>query len=165
MSEQTDTTDLSRRLMHLAAQLVLEGHIDRGGDAETLLYEAAKTLSSDTPFVELAHAAAQERDRQTSAEGWDAEHDSMHKRGELVRAAACYLRASLHPDAAQEMPVPPSWPWDLEWWKPTTAHRNLEKALALTLAEEARLIQMTTILDPSDSVVKAAATAAESEAA
>jgi hypothetical protein len=73
---------------------------------------------------------AQERQRQVSAEGWDAGHDDEHDEGEMAQAAACYCLQSDR-----------NWPWNLEWWKPCPQNRikELTKAGALVAAEIDRL--------------------------
>lgn len=73
-----------------------------------------------------------ERQRQTDAEGWTAEHDDEHAFGELADAAACYA-------AYGASALPTLWPFDREWWKPTNRRRNLVKAGALIIAEIERL--------------------------
>lgn len=83
--------------------------------------------------IELIQA---ERKRQIEKEGYLPEEDARHTRGELQRAAKCYLFAAF--DRHKEQP-PAEWPWDVEWWKPTTPRRMLEKAGALFLAEVDRL--------------------------
>ncbi|MCV3817780.1 hypothetical protein [Pseudomonas aeruginosa] len=77
-----------------------------------------------------------ERRRQVDAEGWTPEHDDEHNGGELADAAACYAlsAAGWSTYAARER-----WPWPLEWWKPSTARRDMVKACALGLAEIERL--------------------------
>ena len=77
-----------------------------------------------------------ERRRQVEAEGWTPEHDDEHNGGELADAAGCYAlsAAGWSTYAARER-----WPWPLEWWKPSTARRDLVKACSLALAEIERL--------------------------
>lgn len=41
-----------------------------------------------------AQLIAEERERQVSKEGWDADHDDGHTEGELASAAACYAAPS-----------------------------------------------------------------------
>jgi hypothetical protein len=77
---------------------------------------------------------ADERKRQIEAEGWDKEHDSQHRAGELADAAACYSRPEL---------VKMIWPWDLKWWKPSEDRiKDLTKAGALIAAEIDRLLEL-----------------------
>lgn len=97
---------------------------------------------------------ASERQRQISAEGWDAAHDDAHDEFEMSRAAAFYC---LH-TAADILPEPdvdaPSdrcglfltadnaWPenWSRHLWKkPKDARRNLVRAAALIIADIERL--------------------------
>ncbi len=82
-----------------------------------------------------------ERRRQIEAEGWTPEHDDEHSHGQMARAAACYALAgsSAPNDGTAALLVSLAWPWDEQWWKPTSARRDLIKACALTLAEIERL--------------------------
>ncbi len=84
-----------------------------------------------------------ERTRQVEEEGWTPAHDDEHELGEMAAAAGCYAIAAA---GNPSHPMPPNygdpgyeWPWDLKWWKPTTARRNLVKAAALIVAEIERL--------------------------
>lgn len=69
-----------------------------------------------------------ERHRQQASEGWTEAHDDEHKQCEMGRAAQCYIGG-----------YSAIWPWNLDWWKPTTYRRNLVKAGALILAEIDRI--------------------------
>ncbi|MGC3609462.1 hypothetical protein ACPTJN_25865 [Pseudomonas aeruginosa] len=82
-----------------------------------------------------------ERRRQVEAEGWTPEHDDEHSHGQMARAAACYALAgsSAPNDGTAALLVSLAWPWDQQWWKPTSARRDLVKAGALVLAEIERL--------------------------
>lgn len=82
-----------------------------------------------------------ERRRQVEAEGWTPEHDDEHADGQMARAAACYALAgsSAPNDGTAALLVSLAWPWDEQWWKPSTARRDLVKACALALAEIERL--------------------------
>ncbi|EPL7658896.1 TPA: hypothetical protein ACID0O_000844 [Pseudomonas aeruginosa] len=82
-----------------------------------------------------------ERRRQVEAEGWTPEHDDGHSHGQMARAAACYALAcsSAPNDGTAALLVSLAWPWDEQWWKPSTARRDLIKAGALVLAEIERL--------------------------
>lgn len=91
-------------------------------------------------MTELSQAAIDvlaERKRQVEFEGWTAEHDDEHTKGEMARAAACYAipRTTWH--AADILKW--LWPWSGSWWKPADPRRNLVKAGALILAEIERL--------------------------
>ncbi len=87
-----------------------------------------------------AELIAAERQRQIEVEGYDAAHDdSSH--GEyapggpaLIRAAHSYLLRGTRLTAGFTG-APPYWPWDAEYWKPSTPIRNLVKAGALIAAE------------------------------
>lgn len=83
-----------------------------------------------------------ERQRQISAEGWTPEHDDAHKAGELAMAGAAY---AMH---YYIKGLPPTWPWDWSWWKPTNERRNLVKAAALILAEIDRLDRALATKEP-----------------
>ncbi len=82
-----------------------------------------------------------ERRRQVEAEGWTPEHDDAHSYGQMARAAACYALAgsSAPNDGTAALLVSLAWPWDEQWWKPTSTRRDLVKACALALAEIERL--------------------------
>ncbi|HFQ6050307.1 TPA: hypothetical protein ACJZSU_005165, partial [Pseudomonas aeruginosa] len=81
------------------------------------------------------------RRRQIEAEGWTPEHDDAHSHGQMARAAACYALAgsSAPNDGTAALLVSLAWPWDEQWWKPSTARRDMVKACALALAEIERL--------------------------
>ncbi|HHW1707582.1 TPA: hypothetical protein ACUUCU_002372 [Pseudomonas aeruginosa] len=82
-----------------------------------------------------------ERRRQITAEGWTPEHDDEHADGQMARAAACYALAgsSAPKDGTAALLVSLAWPWDEQWWKPSTARRDMVKACALGLTEIERL--------------------------
>ncbi|HGO9838641.1 hypothetical protein [Pseudomonas aeruginosa] len=108
---------------------------DCGATARSM--EAWQTRAAPTGQTPQAWLDVQaERKRQITAEGWTPEHDDEHDGGELADAAACYAlsAAGWSTYAARER-----WPWPLEWWKPSTARRDLVKACALGLAEIERL--------------------------
>jgi hypothetical protein len=89
-----------------------------------------------------------ERRRQIKAEGWTAEHDDMHRSGDLAQAAATYaLHATGHYGTRAL-----TWPWKSEWWKPTTPRSDLVKAGALILAEIERLDRAAARYPGSDNV-------------
>lgn len=103
-----------------------------------------------------------ERERQTSVEGWTPEHDDAHKDGSLAIAAACYalpnpkkgkrvrkdcedvaLRGEgpVYALVRRTYSVPVLWPrsWHPSWWKPKDRRRDLVRAAALIVAEIERL--------------------------
>lgn len=93
---------------------------------------------------------AAERRRQIEVEGWTAEHDDEHVNGELTAAAACYASPDLNLDA-DNIPfgaTPPSWPWDVEWWKPKGRRHDLIRAGALIVAEIERLDRLALREEP-----------------
>ncbi len=59
----------------------------------------------------------------------------------MARTAACYALAgsSAPNDGTVALLVSLAWPWDEQWWKPSTARRDLIKAGALILAEIERI--------------------------
>ncbi|HHP5611934.1 TPA: hypothetical protein ACSC51_003481 [Pseudomonas aeruginosa] len=103
------------------------------------LLVARAALAGQVPQAWLDVQA--ERRRQVDAEGWTPEHDDAHSHGEMARAAACYALAgsSAPNDGTAALLVSLAWPWDEQWWKPTSARRDLVKACALGLAEIERL--------------------------
>lgn len=76
---------------------------------------------------------AAERQRQIDVEGWTAEHDDAHSKGELSDAAAAYILGS---DWLKMIRL---WPWSWEWFKPKSRRHDLVKAGALIVAEIERL--------------------------
>ncbi|MFU6321699.1 hypothetical protein ACM8AQ_09495 [Pseudomonas aeruginosa] len=109
-------------------------------DAENELAE----LLAAAPGKEVPqawHDVQAERRRQIEAEGWTPEHDDAHSHGQMARAAACYALAgsSAPSDGTAALLVSLAWPWDEQWWKPSTARRDMVKACALGLAEIERL--------------------------
>lgn len=108
--------------------------------------DAERRIRADEREKCLATNAAidvlNERQRQKDVEGWSEAHDDSHSDGAMSRAAACYaLEATkdnhMTADACGRKPV--TWPWDSDWWKPSSARRNLIKAGALILAEVERM--------------------------
>ena len=89
-----------------------------------------------------ANDVLHERRRQVEAEGWTPERDDAHGRGEIARAACSYAYEAGRTGQQRSDSLgsaPPMWPWDLDWWKPSNARRDLVKAGALILAEIERL--------------------------
>ena len=85
-----------------------------------------------------AERIAAERQRQIDVEGWTPEHDEVWIKGQLARAAECYIHlAALQIEGIGTSLAPPrGWPWDSEWWKPSNdPQRNLEKGGALAAAQ------------------------------
>lgn len=94
-----------------------------------------------------------ERGHQKFDHGYTTDHDQHHHVRELVDAANCYLYEVVYPSnvpASQKIgtglasveqrsgsstPMPSTWPWEPEAWKPSDDRvHNLEKAGALYLA-------------------------------
>jgi hypothetical protein len=84
---------------------------------------------------------ATERKRQIKEEGFTAERDDQWSKGELTKAAVCYLYPG---DELMPRWKKTFWPWDARWWKPSPEKRirNLEKAGALIAAEIDRLLRL-----------------------
>lgn len=132
--------------------------------AARLLREAAPHYSGPAqprPVTVLDEIAA-ERRRQIEVEGYTAEHDDNHDKGELAGAAAAYALitrwderfrrgmavrkytnnvmsdwAGSVPD--NQNPIARAWPYDWGNIKPQTPRRDLIKATALLVAEIERL--------------------------
>ena len=98
---------------------------------------ALATDDQTTPSAGAAAIAA-ERLRQVTQEGWTADHDDQHDRGELADAAVTYL---LFGDNAPgpDLPFERFWPWGHSWWKPKDRRHDLVRAGALIAAEIDRL--------------------------
>jgi hypothetical protein len=81
---------------------------------------------------------AAERKRQIEEEGFTAEHDFQWSKGELVKAAICYLYPGNESVSRWQKIF---WPWKAKWWKPSPNNRirDLEKSGALIAAEIDRL--------------------------
>lgn len=84
-----------------------------------------------------------ERRRQVEAEGWTPQHDDEHADGQMAQAAGCYALHAGGIDTDWPGGIRNGsalfWPWDKDWWKPSTARRDMVKACALGLAEIERL--------------------------
>lgn len=79
-----------------------------------------------------------ERSRQKTEEGWSEGHDDEHDLGQLAFAAACYALSGAGVTGGHPAQIE-FWPWEDDWWRPSTARRDLVKAAALLLAEIERL--------------------------
>lgn len=88
-----------------------------------------------------------ERQRQQLIEGYTTDQDDNHTYGELAGAAACYARHvngrswvfDSDPDDYQAEPMPGSWPWGEQYWKPKSPREDLVRAAALIIADIERL--------------------------
>lgn len=126
-------------------------------DYDTALAETLSTLRASR-LTGKSSAVAEievERERQKSVEGWTIEHDDEHCFGELAKAAGWYaLNAAFigRRECLGDVNNPrheayslfagdtaSKWPWDLSWWKPKNARRDLVRAGALIVAEIERL--------------------------
>lgn len=98
-----------------------------------------ETIGTDSAAATVfANEAFFERQRQIVREGFTPDHDDAYTNGELISAARYYLEVAVYSDLYAGK-LPENWPWPADWWKPTTAHRNLVKALALLIAESDRI--------------------------
>ncbi|HGJ8134585.1 TPA: hypothetical protein ACUUB1_003188 [Pseudomonas aeruginosa] len=118
---------------HLVQRADGPRHPGGAEDGHPPCHEAA--ISARRPFLDVR------RRRLVENEGRTPEHDDEHDNGEMARAAACYALAgsSAPNDGTAALLVSLAWPWDQQWWKPTSARRDLVKACALALAEIERL--------------------------
>lgn len=93
---------------------------------------------------------ADERQRQIEKEGWTPEHDIFeHRHGQLIDAAVSYAlteeeRKQLCHLTKTDEEVPPTWPFEKEYWKPCPNDRikELVKAGALIAEEIDRLLNL-----------------------
>lgn len=102
-------------------------------------------------LTDAARDVLNERARQVQVEGFTAEHDDQHSRGEMAIAAADYAllagrwgRLPAVDYQASATPVyngdgQPLWPWAYDWFRPKDPRADLVKAAALILAEIERL--------------------------
>lgn len=91
-----------------------------------------------------------ERQRQYTAEGYNAGTDDQYVHGEIGCAAVAYLLAGLEPSAGSTFldvawEARSWWPWPPEFFKPDPAdrRRSLVKAAALIAAEIDRINRIT----------------------
>lgn len=121
---------------------------DKDHDTRIMAERQLLSILADAPGNSVPQAwldVQAERRRQITAEGWTPEHDDEHADGQMARAAACYALAgsSAPNDGTAALLVSLAWPWDEQWWKPSTARRDLVKACSLALAEIERLDRAT----------------------
>lgn len=103
--------------------------------------------ATGTPTATAITDIATERERQKTGEGWTEAHDDAHQRGELASGAVTYAathlcRVHFKPErlwAEIIETMANHWPWDEEYFKPTTSRRDLVKAGALIVAEIERI--------------------------
>ena len=93
---------------------------------------------------EIIEESENERMRQISIEGWSLGHDDGHKNNELAIAASGYCNVQI--DSMDKYLVPDNWPFDEDWFKPSTPRRNLIKAAALIVAEIERIDRQEIII-------------------
>ncbi|MBP0714862.1 hypothetical protein ABXK61_16275 [Burkholderia sola] len=102
--------------------------------AQYLRDQDAAPASAPVGLTDAARDVLDERRRQVTAEGWTPGHDDQYTKRELAYAAGLYAMSEM-----KRGDPPLMWPWDKNWWKPSTERRNLVKAGALILAEIERL--------------------------
>lgn len=100
--------------------------------------EEIKSARSAIRDTKAASDVLAERIRQREEEGWDDAHDDEHTAGNLALAGACYA-ANVAGFVIYDVAGSPLWPWELRWWKPKGARRDLVRAAALILAEIEKL--------------------------
>ncbi|ULR31670.1 hypothetical protein MJO48_02855 [Dickeya fangzhongdai] len=149
----------SREMVKAGAAAAREYMMETGRNSPSVIYTAMiaeapqpEHFRDGTKMVSLAvRDVIAERRRQITAEGWTPEHDNAYSGGELARAAACYAVMSVREEflteeeyAVTQKRLPFDWPWEPEWWKPTSSRRDLVKAGALILAEIERIDRCAT---------------------
>jgi hypothetical protein len=120
--------------------------------------------------TDAARDVLAERQRQISVEHWTPNHDDLHGRMELSRAARCYILKAIHTEnddasynphlASDEQYRPPyprfeppqGWPWEGTAWKPKGTRADLVRAGALILAEIERLDRALSPREATDHV-------------
>lgn len=112
-----------------------DGVLDCGDGArlDFKWHDAHKPIIAEIAAERLRQVRPADKDI-PGGEGWTPEHDDEHCNEEMACAAASYAIAEHFPGYAEKI-----WPWDLIWWKPSNARRNLIKAAALIVAEIERL--------------------------
>lgn len=93
-----------------------------------------------TGVLQLTQAevdAINERRRQTNQEGWSPENDDEYQFHELANAAAAYAQHAGASDEVRSQPeaIPPTFPFDTEWFKATSRRRDMLKSVALGIAQ------------------------------
>lgn len=141
-------TDMGTTVCSVCAGTGVETAVDSTIEAGTARgLDRAPPSAQEAWRSQAANDVLAERRRQIEAEGWTAEHDDTHSRGELASAAACYAteldlwtgyEQADRKGRATLISAERVWPWS-GWWKPTDRRRNLVKAGALILAEIERL--------------------------
>lgn len=84
---------------------------------------------------------AMERQRQINVERYTSGNDDHYKNADLAEAAICYAENAVKSSQGIATSYPRLWPWDAEFWKPSTPIRDLVKAGALIAAEIDRLMR------------------------
>lgn len=97
--------------------------------------------------------ALEERHRQVNEKGFDAANDDAYAPGVLASAAESYARAAYWTQVrTDELPPPPTiWPWHDTTWKPSAdPKRNIEKSIALLIAEYERIVRAEAASKPEE---------------
>lgn len=97
--------------------------------------------------------ALEERQRQVNEKGFDAANDDAYAPGVLAAAAESYARAACWTQMRDDElpPVPTVWPWHDSTWKPSAdPKRNIEKSIALLIAEYERIVRAETASKPEE---------------
>lgn len=87
-------------------------------------------MDAKTATIEAARLVSAERAREQEVEGYTAEHDDQHTKGQLAMAAAAYALAST-PNVGWASQW---WPWNPHGFKPEDPLTSLVKAGALIQA-------------------------------
>lgn len=96
-------------------------------------FEQLEELDAESAFA--VRLVIEERLSQLKHNGYSCKQDDrINDKGQLIRAAAAYLLASIH-DAIGAMNV---WPWPTNTYKPRQPFPNLVRAGAMIIAELSR---------------------------
>lgn len=105
-----------------------------------------RALFADPPIISRALQLLVDERESHIEKGWTPEHDDNLDAGVLASAASAYALVAadvLHPfsqgDGAFTETPPATWPFDLNFWRPTSPKRSLVKAATLLLAEIERM--------------------------
>lgn len=98
------------------------------------LHELLKGMTVTTG----SYMIAMERERQVKDEGYNAEHDQVHKPMTLAKAAVSYILCN--DEKKRRIAKTTYWPWEDKYYKPRDMKRNLVRAGALVAAAIDRLL-------------------------
>jgi hypothetical protein len=89
-----------------------------GGPNPAILNRAPPTVEPKQAWYAIS-LISDERQRQIDVEGWTAEHDDKHDKGEMAKAAAVYATITQETGfRIFESPLQHGWPWGIDWLRP-----------------------------------------------